>query len=336
VLHALSVTGAGRHPQLEEWLLRQAKQPPHGTLLGLYDGLHGVAFTLDHLGYRQEALDTLDMCLRDDWQALGLDLMGGLSGIGLNLAHFAERTGEPELRLAARRAAELVAERLGDVDSVAETSSRDQPYAGLFRGSSGPALLLLRTYDDTGDKAFLDRAAVALRQDLRRCIQRDNGVMEVNEGWRTMPYLAVGSVGIGLALDEYLARRHDDQFADANQAIRRAAESRMYVQPGLFDGRAGMLLYLAGRTETPLRDPDVLAQLRRLSWHALPFADGIAFPGEQLLRLSMDLATGTAGVLLAVGAACHDVSVHLPLLAPTTRTRPQSPVPPRRGLVSNT
>jgi hypothetical protein len=96
----------------------------------------------------------------------------------------------------------------------------------------------------------------------------------------------------------------------------------MYVQPGLFSGRAGILLYLAGRTEAPQRDPDVLGQLRRLSWHALPVVGGIAFPGEQLLRLSMDLATGTAGVLLAVGAACHEDSARLPLLAPTARTRP--------------
>jgi hypothetical protein len=194
----------------------------------------------------------------------------------------------------------------------------------------------MRMYDDTGDEEFLDRAAVALRQDLRRCITRDNGVMEVNEGWRTMPYLAVGSVGIGLAIDEYLARRHDDQFVEANGAIRRAAESRMYVQPGVFGGRAGMLLYLAGHTTEPLRNPDVVAQLRRLSWHALPLEDGIAFPGDQLLRLSMDLASGTAGVLLAVGAACHDEPVHLPLLTPTRRARqPQTPASPRRGLVSN-
>jgi hypothetical protein len=42
----------------------------------------------------------------------------------------------------------------------------------------------------------------------------------------------------------------------------------------------------------------------------------LAFPGNQLLRLSMDLATGTAGVLLALGAALHDEPVHLPFLGP--------------------
>jgi hypothetical protein len=260
--------------------------------------------------------------------------MGGLSGIGLNLAHFADRTGDAALRDAARRAADLVADRLGDEDSVAETSGRSNPLAGLLFGSSGAAILLMRAYDDTGDSAYLDRAAVALRQDLRRCIIRDSGAMEVNEGWRTMPYLAVGSVGVGFALDEYLARRSDDQFADASLAINKAATARMYVQSGLFAGRAGILLFLAGRTPRPREDERVAAQVRSLAWHALPYGDGLAFPGDQLLRLSMDVATGTAGVLLALGAALHDEPVHLPLLAPTRAQRPQIPAPIGRGLVS--
>ncbi len=251
-------------------------------------------------------------------EALGLDLHGGLAGVGLNLLHFADRTGEPALRTAAHRAAELVAERLGDVDSVAATSGREHPYAGLMRGSSGPALLLIRAYDDTGDTSFLDRAAVALRQDLRRTVVRSSGVREVDEGWRTMPYLDVGSIGIGLVLDEYLARRHDDQFAEASLGIELAAQSRMYILPGLFSGRAGILLYLAGRSADPANDPLVTRQVRGLAWHALPYGGGLAFPGTALRRLSMDLATGTAGVLLALGAALHDAPVHAPLLAPQT------------------
>jgi len=61
-----------------------------------------------------------------------------------------------------------------------------------------------------------------------------------------------------------------------------------------------------------------------LAWHALPYAGGVAFPGTGLLRLSMDLATGTAGVLLALGAALHDQSVHLPLLTDGGGQQPHS------------
>jgi serine/threonine protein kinase len=337
VLYAISATGGGRYPEMEQWLLRRATNPVRGTRPGLYDGLHGAAFALNHLGYRQEALDTLDICLQEEWEFLGSDLGSGLAGIGLNLLHFADLTGEPALRIAAHRAAELVAERLNEkdpADDEVKISGGKQPYAGLMQGCAGQALLLLRAYDDTGDKDFLHRAAIALRQDLRRCIVRPNGTLEVNEGWRTMPYLAAGSVGVGLVLDEYLARRDDEQFAEAILGIERACRSTMYVLPGLFTGRAGILLYLAGRSPSPTTDPWVAKQVRGLSWHALPYENGMAFPGTGLLRLSMDLATGSAGVLLALGAALHDEPVYAPLLTPTRQRAaplPQTPVPTGAG-----
>jgi len=339
VLYALEVTGGGRHEQYEEWLVRRATKPPSGTRPGLFDGLHGAAFTLSHLGYRQEALDVVDICLRENWESLGGDLHSGVAGVGLNLLHLADQTGEPALRVAAHRAAELVAEAQVPDESGGEfpISGGGQPWAGLLRGRAGAALLLMRAYDDTGDTGFLDRAAVALRNDLRRCVIRDNGSLEVNEGWRTMPYLDGGSVGVGMALDEYLRRRPDEQFAEATRAVGLAARSTMYILPGLFTGRAGILLYQAQRSASPTTDPDVVRQVRGLAWHALPYGDGMAFPGTGLLRLSMDLATGTAGVLLALGAALHDQPVHAPLLAPsrgiaTGRSEPpQTPAPAGAG-----
>ncbi|NUR61581.1 MAG: lanthionine synthetase C family protein, partial [Catenulispora sp.] len=328
VLYALDVTGAGRFPQYEDWLLRHAKDPGDGARPGLWEGLHGAAFALDHLGYRTEALDIVEACLRDQWQRYPSDLAGGLSGIGLNLLHLAGRTGDGELRAAGLRAAEIVAERLQDPDTAPAVSGRDGFHAGLLRGHSGQALLLVRAFDTVGDPAFLDAAAEALRRDLRRCVLRDKGALHVDEGWRTLPYLDVGSIGIGLALDAYLAARPDDpdpQFRDAVPAIGVAARSPLYALPGLFSGRAGIVLYLAGRTPDRRHDPLLARQVRNLGWHALPYGGGTAFPGGGLMRLSMDLATGTAGVLLALGAALHDEPVRAPLLVPPT------PVPTGAG-----
>ncbi|UMP06772.1 lanthionine synthetase C family protein [Amycolatopsis sp. EV170708-02-1] len=313
--------------------MTKATEPRSGTRPGLFDGLHGAAFALGSLGYRQDALDVLDIALRENWETLGPDLGGGLAGIGLNLLHFAEESGESELRAAGLRASGLVAEQLGDEpdDEAPVVSGGELPYAGLMRGRSGQALLLLRAYDDTGDSGFLDRAAVALRQDLRRCVVRGNGSLEVNEGWRSMPYLGTGSTGIGLVLDEYLARRHDDQFAEASRGIELAARSKMYILPGLFNGRAGILYYRARRSASPVADPEMATQIRNLAWHALPYVGGLAFPGNEMLRLSMDLATGTAGVLLALGAALHDRPVTIPLLSPARKATPQTPAPTGAG-----
>jgi hypothetical protein len=202
-----------------------------------------------------------------------------------------------------------------------------------MHGKAGQALLLLRAYDDTGDAAYLDAAADALRRDLRRCVVRANGTLELNEGWRTMPYLAVGTAGIGHALDDYLRYRPDEQFAEAVSRIERTCRSTMYILPGLFTGRAGILLHLAARSAAPASDPLVAKQVRNLSWHVIPYGDGLAFPGIAMLRLSMDLATGTAGVLLALAAALHGERVHLPLLTPIRRpaTTPDPQTPASTG-----
>ncbi|WFE65726.1 class III lanthionine synthetase LanKC [Micromonospora sp. WMMD714] len=310
VLWALHTAGAPVDPRHVDWLVDRVREPASGSRLGFYDGLHGVAYVLHLLGRRDEARRLLDRCLDEPWTDLGNDLMGGLAGVGLNLDHFAAVTGESRYATAARRAVELVVERLGDVDSVGEISGGRHPYAGLMRGGAGVALLLLRRHEREPDERLLDHAATALRQDLRRCVRREEGHLEVNEGWRTMPYLAEGSVGVGLVLDQYLRHRPDETLREQADAIRRCADFPFYAQSGLFAGRAGIVAYLAGRGE----DEAAHAQARLLGWHALPYAGGTAFPGDQLLRLSMDLATGTAGVLAGVAATRPTDPVRLPLL----------------------
>jgi class III lanthionine synthetase len=319
VLYALHATGAAIEPLHEAWLVQHATNAARGSSLGLYDGLAGVAYVLDRLERHDDALNVLEMCidaLQRARDGLGLDLRGGLPGLALTLAHFAQRDDDAVLWDHVWQIADLVAGRLGDVDSVAQTSGGDEPYAGLLRGSSGAALMFLRLHEQRPDDALLDAAAIAIRQDLRRCVATPDGALHVNEGGRTLPYIHDGSVGIGFVVDDYLARREDEQFAQSAPQLRLAALSGFYVLSGLFTGRAGMILYLS-RGLAPGsggEDPAVAEHVRRLNWHAVSYRGNIAFPGDQLLRLSMDLASGTAGVMLALGAALHDRPVHLPFL----------------------
>ncbi|GAA1689658.1 class III lanthionine synthetase LanKC [Glycomyces endophyticus] len=326
VLYALDAAGAGRFEEYESWLRDRAVNPASGSRLGLYDGLLGAAFTLDRFGYTQDALDIAAIVLREDWETLGGDLSGGIAGIGLGLLHLGAAHGESELTDAGLRCAAIAADRLAAETGTAAVSGGRELWAGLMRGGAGRAVLFMRAAEATGDAGYLDAAAAALRADLRRTVVRDNGSREVDEGWRTMPYLDAGSVGIGLVLGEYAAHRADPEFAEALEGIAVTASSPFYILPGLSTGRAGILLYLASRAVEPLADPLVRAQVEALAWHALPYGGGMAFPGTGLLRLSMDLATGGAGVLLALGALHGGPG--LPLIPGASA--PRTPAPPVR------
>ncbi|MFJ2606222.1 class III lanthionine synthetase LanKC [Streptomyces sp. NPDC087425] len=322
VLYALEQGAGQRYEEGERWLLDRTATPPPGTPLGLYDGLAGVAHVLAGLGHRDRALDLITGILRENWQNLSSDLNGGLAGLGLVLGDLARTTGERDLAARAAEAADILVQRLAE-------PVPDQPRqrAGLLRGASGPALFLVRWFEQTGDRRYLEAAAEALRRDLDRCVERDGG-LEVDEGWRTLPYLGDGSAGIGLVLDDWLAHGTDDtgRFEAARTAILTASHSRFYAQPGLFQGRAGMILHL-GRTTAPAADPARTArQIDGLGWLAMDYQGQLAFPGHQMMRLSMDLATGTAGCLLALASVLEPESgARLPFLPPpsaaTTRGR---------------
>jgi serine/threonine protein kinase len=319
VLYALNAAGARADPEHESWLIDSSMRTTVGTPLGLYDGLLGVAYVLDRLGRKREAVNVVDRCiaeLGEEWHEYAPDLFGGLAGIGLALAYFAGEIGNTRLLDAAEAIAMVIA-RLGAEDVGAKVGAGGGLQAGIMHGWAGPALFFLRLHDLTGDTRLLDEAAVALRKDLRRCVRGADGALHVNEGWRTLPYFANGSVGIGMVIEEYLAKRDDEEFAQAALAIHGAAAAHFYNQSGLFHGRGGMILYLCRARPVEGGQIDVMAaaQLRRLNWHRLIHRGQIAFPGDQLLRLSMDLATGTAGVMLAVSAALNE-GVNLPFFGP--------------------
>jgi lantibiotic modifying enzyme len=327
VLYALSEAAGVRVPEYEEWLVTRAADPPQGTHLGLYDGLAGVAYTLARLGHLDAAVQAARSCLSENWGRLGHGLYGGLSGFALAMISVGDHVGEPGLAEAGIRAAETVAapyaaaER-GAVDQGAAAAAGTGGAVGLLRGASGKALLFIRLYERTGDPAYLDAAEAAIGDDLRRCVTDSKGALQVDDGWRTLPYLGGGSVGIGMVIDQFAVHRQHEEFADAARAIRLAAGAGLYAQAGLFNGRAGMIAYLAGTRDERGQEAGrrvVGAHVDRLAWHAVRYEGGVAFPGDMLLRLSMDLGTGAAGVLLGTAAALAPCGAALPFFAQPAR-----------------
>jgi Protein kinase domain len=321
VLYALSEAAGVRVPEYEEWLIARAAEPPKGTRLGLYEGLAGVAYTLARLGHLDAAAQAARGCLDENWDRLGHGLYDGLSGFALALISVGDQVGEPRLTDAAIRAAETVAApylAAGHGAAAQLAAARSRAAAGLLRGASGKALLFIRLYERTGETAYLDAAECAIAVDLERCVTDGNGALQVDDGWRTLPYLAGGSVGIGMVIDQFSAHRRNTAFTDAARTIRLAASSGLYAQAGLFNGRAGMIAYLAGTRDESGQEAGgrvVGTQVDRLAWHAVRYAGGLAFPGDMLFRLSMDLGTGTAGVLLGTAAALAPCGAALPFFA---------------------
>ena len=122
-----------------------------------------------------------------------------------------------------------------------------------------------------------------------------------------------------MVLRQYLRRQPDEELASLLRAIETACSASLVLHPGLCQGRAGLIAALAGATEDETRAVRD-AQIRRLGWHAVLHRGHLAFPGHRLRRLSTDLATGTAGVLLALHHVMAPEGEFLPYLNLTNAT----------------
>lgn len=300
VLYALHQAGAEIPDGYVRWLI-DAVRRDDDPLPGLYDGLHGVAYTLDLLGHREEALAIVDRCEQHE-RTTAANLAGGRAGIALNLLYFAAVTGD-------RRFEDRAVQLANSLDPV----PGGHEGIGLLHGPAGIAALLCRLHELTGDTRYLDRAERALLPDLARCTTTDGSVL-LEHPTTKLPYLHGGSWGLAFVLPHLLAYRPDEALSALLTGIRRTCELIYVHHPGLLRGRAGGIATLAGFAD-PADSPALFTQIRRLAWHARSHRGALAFDGPWMPRLSMDLATGSAGVLLALAAVFEGASV-LPHLIP--------------------
>ncbi|MDX3387414.1 class III lanthionine synthetase LanKC [Streptomyces niveiscabiei] len=277
VLWALSETGTEVPAAHVDWLAEAARRTVHPAP-GLYTGTSGVACVLQHLG----RTDSAAALLEGVGEPVNDTLLDGRAGLGLAQLYFARATGDD----AALKQATLHAERL--VESAADRPPR-RGEAGLLRGRAGTALLLLRLHALTPDTALLDAAHDLLDADLRALGWTDDGWTPGSAG--TRPTFAAGSGGTALVLKEYLGQRPDPQYESACDTVLRSALDCVPHTVGLFHGFAGVLL-----AATRLGGP---TDARHLRLYEVPHEGAPAFLGLENVRLTTDLATGAAGVLLA-------------------------------------
>lgn len=319
VLYSLAITGGPVLPEHVDWLARAAVKwrPP---LPGAYGGLAGVAAILAMLGRSDAGLEILSRTSESRRQVRRVGIYDGLAGIGLALLSLTASTGASGPAEEAVRIGEALAMAVGDGDSTALLAPAR---AGLTEGWAGVAAFLLGLYEATGERSHLSAAETAIRLDLARCVPTRAGGLQVDDGFRLLLYLATGSSGIGLVLQALLAYRQRPDLAAALHQIRIDLGAEFVTYPGLFEGRAGILFASAALAGDAVAGRQVdgsasasLAEhhLSRLTWHALSYQGHIAFPGNGLTRISMDLATGTAGILLASYAALSGGKAALPLL----------------------
>ena len=301
VLHALRVTRREVDPRIVTRLRDDSLRLRHDTPPGLLFGNAGIAWVLADLGEVDAAGELLAAADRHPLLDGCLTLGGGSAGVALTHLSWYVRTGDGHHLDRARS----LLDGLGEGDALRERLGADDA-SGLVHGRPGIALALYYLARLTGDDDALARGMALLRAELTHAVPLETdalGFRVSGRDNRNMPYLYAGSAGYVRVLARYLSAVEDDGLAEVLRRSLRACTLRFTVAAGLFQGVAGLGLAL-GETADLYDRPDLaaheIAAGTALFKHAVPGPDGVRFLGDKLARLSADLWSGSAGILLAL------------------------------------
>ncbi len=260
---------------------------------GLFNGWAGIAAALDVCGRPGRASTLLERAADEISPSVDATLYSGRAGVGLAIIRARGR-----LESAVRLADGILDAR---VPSARTPTGRA---AGLMDGWSGVAVFLTALAVATGEERYLDEAEECVRRDLRTCVEGPDGALLVEERGILYPYLAHGSAGISVAA-AHVARAGRLSLTERQiDGLVRASSPAIVIEPGIFDGRAGLMLALDEMHRAGLADTRAVVSRHalELDLHAVAYREGLAVVGRGLSRVSMDFATGSAGVAMAVSA----------------------------------
>jgi serine/threonine protein kinase len=290
--------------QVLNWILQNPSDREQYTP-GLYVGLSGMAWALLEMGYKESAIEMIRATHTHPMLYESPDLFYGVSGWGMTQLKFFLETGDELFLSKAIEGGQFLLDTQQEDETGSWWPMKDDILFGLAHGGAGVSLFLLYLYLVTGNEEFLSVGTRGIDFVLGKAIETDEAgyTWRMNEGWPTVtPYWRYGGAGIGMTLLRYDSFFGDERYKHVLDRIAVECDRKYTIFPGRFFGLAGLGEFFLDMADFGVEESEALECAWKTAAGALLFRverdQGIAFPGEQLMRLSCDFGTGSAGIAL--------------------------------------
>ncbi len=301
---AINRSTGGIPEAARDWLVSKAVSeetlPP-----GLYTGLSGIGLCFAELGELDRAQSAMRAASRSSILFADPSYFQGVAGWGFAALQLYAMTGLPwNLDLAVQ-----AGDYLEDLPAPSDRSDSragersGSTWLGIARGPAGIALFLLRLHQITGEQRYLKCALREMDGVLAHAVATDSQLKwpQRQTDTSTCCDWFSGTAGIAAVLIRFAEALRGSRFTELATKAAEGAFVALMASPSQAFGLAGIgeLMLDCGRlTNQPayLERAQLLA--RRALWFAIPREAGLAIAGRGGLRLSVDFATGSAGLIL--------------------------------------
>lgn len=308
VAYALSKID-GEVPQLiQSWLLEQpVNQADYAP--GLYIGSAGISWAFWELGFHTISLQIMRSIDNHPLLWDVADVFYGAAGYGLACLHLYLETKGQEWLDRAVEVGEwlLVSKKEDEKRGFYWPDKEGRTHLGYTRGASGIALYLLYLSLMTSEQQFLETGQRALAFDLSFLERTRDGILSLPRGVVgsfenvISHYWLNGSTGVATALLRYWAYTKNPHDLALLEELAPDTFRKYTVHPSLFQGLSGLGNFLLDAYDFT-SDKGYLDRAYEAAKSVLLYQvqrpEGVAFPGDQLLRISTDFGTGSAGIAL--------------------------------------
>lgn len=270
---------------------------------GLLDGQMGICNILYMVGYRNLAtniLQNIDKNIDEIASEYDISICSGLAGIILGYTSIYRLNGDESCITKAINIANAMVKKIDSF--IGEDIEKNAVEYDFMHGLSGSAFSLLTLYELTKNYEFYNKGIRYLNESLSHLdLDNDSQIMQLKlQDNRVIPYLENGSIGIALVIYFIKKKFSNKDFDYFFEKIANTINLSIFYDASLFFGMGSNLLMESMFQETEFEDVKNMIDLVNL--YLVCDDEQCMIPGRAAMKLSNDVYTGSAGIVLGINA----------------------------------
>ncbi|MDG4984672.1 protein kinase/lanthionine synthetase C family protein [Lactococcus lactis] len=327
LLEQLDIPKNSEYEELEKHLVSKAIINIEGNSIndnGLLDGISGTIWLLDRLKYTREAARLYSKHFKKlISSSKNMRLYDGLCGILLVGIDFSSKG------LLSKKVCEDVFNEIEKftlkyinhpetfIPITKDNKKSNDPYkinGGLLYGHAGLGWLFGEMYQLTSIDIYKKALNVSIKNELKVYQVDKHGTLQYSQGDRILPYLSMGSGGLGILIYENY-KIIDNEYKLILNKLYKAVDGNFCMFPGLFNGLSGLKVcqFFMNKYLSEVNNDLILEDyIDELNGYLIKIGNGVCIAGDGGMKITEDIASGFGGIVIALCCFIQNDFILLP------------------------